>query len=135
MTESSCRGGGKGKSVIPPTRDVSQLNIQDLDFLFDDDENTLQEVEVQATRQQSQGTQGSTSIPSAPTVSMGGRSKSDIFIKHFDKVTLPSGDLQAICKYCSKSYKWQHGGVGVDAQLANLWRVGFIDSCTNDLYR
>ncbi|KZV42752.1 hypothetical protein F511_07449 [Dorcoceras hygrometricum] len=42
---------------------------------------------------------------------MGGRSqKSDIFIKHFDKVTLPSGDLQAICKYCSKAYKWQHGG-------------------------
>ncbi|KZV58307.1 dystroglycan-like [Dorcoceras hygrometricum] len=25
-------------------------------------------------------------------------------------------------------------GVRVDAQLANLWRVGFIDSCTNDLY-
>ncbi|KZV20270.1 hypothetical protein F511_45010 [Dorcoceras hygrometricum] len=24
--------------------------------------------------------------------------------------------------------------VRVDAQLANLWRVGFIDSCTNDLY-
>ncbi|KZV15909.1 hypothetical protein F511_14548 [Dorcoceras hygrometricum] len=42
---------------------------------------------------------------------MGGRSQqSAIFIKHFDKVTLPSGDLQAICKYCSKAYKWQHGG-------------------------
>ncbi|KZV44604.1 hypothetical protein F511_41638 [Dorcoceras hygrometricum] len=24
--------------------------------------------------------------------------------------------------------------VRVDAQLANLWHVGFIDSCTNDLY-
>ncbi|KZV41439.1 hypothetical protein F511_10052 [Dorcoceras hygrometricum] len=24
--------------------------------------------------------------------------------------------------------------VRVDAQLANLWRVGFVDSCTNDLY-
>ncbi|KZV46074.1 hypothetical protein F511_28774 [Dorcoceras hygrometricum] len=24
--------------------------------------------------------------------------------------------------------------VRVDAQLANLWRVGFINSCTNDLY-
>ncbi|KZV54663.1 ATP-dependent zinc metalloprotease FTSH 1, chloroplastic-like [Dorcoceras hygrometricum] len=48
-----------------------------------------------------------------PTVLMGGRSKFDIFIKHFDKVTLLSGDLQAICKYCSKSYKWQHeGGYG-----------------------
>ncbi|KZV29945.1 ATP-dependent zinc metalloprotease FTSH 1, chloroplastic-like [Dorcoceras hygrometricum] len=91
MTESNRRGGH-------------------LDFLFDDNENTEQEVEVQPTRQQSQGTQGSTSIPSAPTVSMGGRSKSDIFIKHFDKVTLPSGDLQAISKYCSKSYKWKHGG-------------------------
>ncbi|KZV48385.1 ATP-dependent zinc metalloprotease FTSH 1, chloroplastic-like [Dorcoceras hygrometricum] len=106
MEESSRRGGGKGKSVVPPTRDVSPLNIQDLDFLFDDDENTLQEVEVQATHQQSQGTQGSTSIPSTSTVSMGGRSKLDIFIKHFDKVTLSSGDLQTICKYCSKSYKW-----------------------------
>ncbi|KZV44762.1 ATP-dependent zinc metalloprotease FTSH 1, chloroplastic-like [Dorcoceras hygrometricum] len=103
MAESSRRGVRKGKSVFPHTTDVSLLNIQDLDFLFDDDENTLQEVEVQPTRQQSQGTQGSTSIQSAPTVSMGGRSKSDIFIKHFDKVTLPSGDLQAICKYCSKS--------------------------------
>ncbi|KZV41576.1 hypothetical protein F511_12602 [Dorcoceras hygrometricum] len=37
MTESSRRGGGKGKSVVPPTRNVSPLNIQDLDFLFDDD--------------------------------------------------------------------------------------------------
>ncbi|KZV30413.1 hypothetical protein F511_30907 [Dorcoceras hygrometricum] len=81
MAESSRRRGGKGKSVVPPTRDVSPLNIQDLDFLFDDDENTLQEVEVQPTRQQSQGTQGSTSISSTPTLSMGGRSKSDIFIK------------------------------------------------------
>ncbi|KZT76001.1 Class II aaRS and biotin synthetases superfamily protein [Dorcoceras hygrometricum] len=79
MTESSRRGGRKGKSVVPPTRYVSPLNIEDLDFLFDDDENTQQEVEVQPTRQQSQDTQGSTSIPSAPTVSMGGRSKSDIF--------------------------------------------------------
>ncbi|KZV06588.1 ATP-dependent zinc metalloprotease FTSH 1, chloroplastic-like [Dorcoceras hygrometricum] len=111
MAESSRRGGGKGKSIVPPTRNFSPLNNQDLDFLFDDDdENTLQDVDVQPTYQQSQDTQGSTSIPSAPTVSMGGRSqKSDIFIKHFDKVTLPSGDLQAICKYCSKAYKWQHG--------------------------
>ncbi|KZV47884.1 hypothetical protein F511_29057 [Dorcoceras hygrometricum] len=65
MAESSRRGGRKGKSVVPPTTDVSPLNIQDLDFLFDDIENTEQEVEVQPTRQQSQGTQGSTSIPSA----------------------------------------------------------------------
>ncbi|KZV54267.1 hypothetical protein F511_27019 [Dorcoceras hygrometricum] len=68
MTESSRRGGGKGKSVVPPTRNVSPLNIQDLDFLFDDDdENTLQDVEIQPTFKQSQVTQGSTSIPSAPT--------------------------------------------------------------------
>ncbi|KZV30141.1 hypothetical protein F511_21936 [Dorcoceras hygrometricum] len=66
MAESSRRGGGKGKSIVPPTRNFSPLNNQDLDFLFDDDdENTLQDVEVQPTYQQSQGTQGSTSIPSA----------------------------------------------------------------------
>ncbi|KZV13796.1 hypothetical protein F511_45032 [Dorcoceras hygrometricum] len=28
----------------------------------------------------------------------------------------------------------ESSAVRVDAQLANLWRVGFIDSCTNDLY-
>ncbi|KZV31018.1 hypothetical protein F511_18122 [Dorcoceras hygrometricum] len=51
---------------------------------------------------------------------MGGRSqKSDIFIKHFDKVALPSGDLQAICKYCSKAYKWKHGG-GYDTLIRHI---------------
>ncbi|KZV20324.1 hypothetical protein F511_17895 [Dorcoceras hygrometricum] len=78
MTESSRRGGRKEKSVVPPTTDVSPLNIENLDFLFSVDENTQQEAEAQPTHQQSQGTQGSTSIPSVPTVSMGGRSKSDI---------------------------------------------------------
>ncbi|KZV06932.1 ATP-dependent zinc metalloprotease FTSH 1, chloroplastic-like [Dorcoceras hygrometricum] len=103
MAESS-RCDRKGKSIVPPATDVSD----DLEFLFSNDENIQQEVEAQPTHQQ--GTQGNTSIPSVPTVSMGVRSKSNIFIKHYDKVTLPSGDLQAICKYCSKSYKWQHRG-------------------------
>ncbi|KZV23992.1 hypothetical protein F511_44735 [Dorcoceras hygrometricum] len=47
MAESSRRGGGKGKSIVPPARNFSPLNNQDLDFLFDDDdENTLQNVDV-----------------------------------------------------------------------------------------
>ncbi|KZV41348.1 DNA polymerase theta-like [Dorcoceras hygrometricum] len=40
MAESSRLDGGKGKSVVPPTRNVSPLNIQDLDFLFDDEKSS-----------------------------------------------------------------------------------------------
>ncbi|KZV22601.1 prli-interacting factor l [Dorcoceras hygrometricum] len=88
MAESSRRGGGEGKSIVPPERNFSPLNNQDLDFLCNDnDENTLQDVDVRPHYQQSQGTQGSTSIPSAPTVSMGGRSqKIRHLLKHFDKL-------------------------------------------------
>ncbi|KZV48083.1 hypothetical protein F511_12633 [Dorcoceras hygrometricum] len=63
MVESSRRGSRKGKSIVPPMNDVSPLNIDDLEFLFSDDENTQQEVEAQPAHQQSQGTQDNTLIP------------------------------------------------------------------------
>ncbi|KZV58719.1 hypothetical protein F511_18473 [Dorcoceras hygrometricum] len=67
MAESSRRGGGKGKSIVPPARNFSPLNNQDLDFLFDDDdENTLQDVDVQPHYQQSQGTQGNGALRLVP---------------------------------------------------------------------
>ena len=36
--------------------------------------------------------------------------KSSIFTKHFEKVTLPSGEMRAKCKHCNASYKFQAGG-------------------------
>ncbi|KAI3474587.1 hypothetical protein Pfo_029589, partial [Paulownia fortunei] len=85
----------RGKGKMPATDEQPRFNIDCEVELSDEEQTHLY------TTQETMSDAHTRSIPSL---------KSSIFTKHFDKITLPNGEMRAKCKYCSQSYKFQSGG-------------------------
>lgn len=87
--------------------DIPSFNVDGYDFDFSDEEQYQEQEAAQQTHHHP--SQENMSNPMVPRTRAMPRHMTNIFTKHFKKMTLPSGDLQAKCKYCSKSYKFQQG--------------------------
>ncbi|KAL8062080.1 hypothetical protein ABFX02_02G123400 [Erythranthe guttata] len=94
----------RGNAIMPPSfmleDDFPPYNSEYFQNISSDDEDIPSPIMGSKVH----NTQEPSSLTADQTL------KSDIFTKHFYKVTLPSGQLQAKCRYCPNAYKFQKGG-------------------------
>ncbi|KAL7120617.1 hypothetical protein ACP275_02G132800 [Erythranthe tilingii] len=94
----------RGNAIMPPSfileDDFPPYNSEYFQYISSDDED----IQAAISGSRVHNTQEPSSLNADQAL------KSDIFTKHFYKVTLPSGLLQAKCRYCPNAYKFKKGG-------------------------